>query len=174
MKITQGVEQRNPYRTPALLALGAALAAQIAWTSWQLTPAVFALDMLWRPLAFTIVFLLVALTRGTVHFINALGRVTIASAFLLALWSRFENFPGFVRYAGQVLSFLPAGIVPALAVIATVCETALCATMLFGLKTRLVSAGSGILLFMFATSMVISGLSQFDWAVYVLATGGFM
>ena len=28
--------------------------------------------------------------------------------------------------------------------------------------------------FMFATSMVISGLSQFDWAVYVLAAGAFI
>jgi len=36
------------------------------------------------------------------------------------------------------------------------------------------SAGSAILLFMFATSMVISGLSQFDWAVYVLAAGAFI
>jgi hypothetical protein len=30
------------------------------------------------------------------------------------------------------------------------------------------------LLFMFASSMVISELSQFDWAVYVLAAGAFM
>jgi hypothetical protein len=28
--------------------------------------------------------------------------------------------------------------------------------------------------FLFATSMVISGLSQFEWAVYVLAAGAFM
>jgi hypothetical protein len=46
--------------------------------------------------------------------------------------------------------------------------------MFFGLKTRWASAGSGILLFMFASSMVVSGLSQFEWAVYVLATGAFV
>jgi hypothetical protein len=45
--------------------------------------------------------------------------------------------------------------------------------MFFGFKTRWASAGSAILLFMFASSMVISGLSQFDWAVYVLAAGAF-
>ena len=60
-----------------------------------------------------------------------------------------------------------------LAVIASACEVALCAALFFGFKTRWASAGSAILLFMFASSMVMSGLSQFDWAVYVLATGAF-
>jgi len=156
-----------------MLALTAALTAQIFWTVWQLRTVGFASDVLWRPLAFTTVFLLVAVTRGRVRFINALGRVTIASAFLLALWNRFGNFPGFIRYAGLVLSFLPSVAVPLLAVIATACEVGLCVAMFFGLKTRWASAGSAILLFMFATSMVISGLSQFDWAVYVLAAGAF-
>jgi uncharacterized membrane protein YphA (DoxX/SURF4 family) len=159
---------------PALLALAAALAAQIVWTVWQVMTVGFAFHVLWRPLAFTTVFLLVAVTRGAVRFINALGRVTIASAFLLALWNRFDNFSGFIRYAGLVLSFMPAPVVPRLAVIATACEVSLCVAMFFGFRTRWASAGSAILLFMFATSMVISGLSQFDWAVYVLAAGAFM
>ena len=168
------LEQRHPFRMPALIALAATLAAQIVWTVLQLTTVGFAFDVLWRPLAFMTVFLLVAVTRGSVRFINALGRVTIASAFLLALWSRFANFSGFIRYAGSVLSFMPAAVVPFLAVIATVCEVCLCGAMLFGFKTRWASAGSAILLFMFATSMVLSGLSQFTWAVYVLAAGAFM
>jgi uncharacterized membrane protein YphA (DoxX/SURF4 family) len=157
-----------------MIALAAALAAQIVWTIRQLMTVGFAVDALWRPLVFTTVFLLVAVTRGKARSINALGRVTIASAFLLALWNRFDNFSGFVRYAGRVLSFMPAAVVPFLAVIATACEVALCLAMFFGFKTRWASAGSAILLFMFATSMVISGLSQFDWAVYLLAAGAFM
>jgi uncharacterized membrane protein YphA (DoxX/SURF4 family) len=171
MTITKGREERHPYRMPALMALAAALAAQIVWTVWQVTTFGFAFGVLWRPLAFTTVFLLVAVTRGAVRFINGLGRVTIASAFLLALWNRFDDFSRFIRYAGRVLSFMPSNAVPLLAVIATVCEVGLCVAMFFGLKTRWASAGSAILLFMFATSMVISGLSQFDWAVYVLAAG---
>src|SRR5262245_27118410 len=167
-------EERHPYRTPALIALAVALAAQIVWIVWQLMTVAFSFDMLWRPVAFTTVFLFVALKRGTVRFINALGRVTIASAFVLALWNRFDNFSGFIRYAALVLSFMPAAVVPLLAVIATACEVGLCVAMFFGLKTRWASAGSGILLFMFATSMLISGLSQFEWAVYVLATGAFV
>jgi uncharacterized membrane protein YphA (DoxX/SURF4 family) len=171
MTITKGRVERHPYRTPALLALAAALAAQIVWTLWQVTTSGFAFAVLWRPLAFTTVFLLVAVTRGSVRFINGLGRVTIACAFLLALWNRFDDFSRFVRYAGRVLSFMPSNAVPLLAVIATVCEVSLCAAMFFGFRTRWASAGSALLLFMFATSMVISGLSQFDWAVYVLAAG---
>jgi len=159
---------------PALIALAAAQAAQIVWTVWQLMTVGFAFDVLWRPLAFTTVFLLVAVTRGRTRFINALGRVTIASAYLLALWNRFDDFSRFIRYAGRVLSFMPAAVIPFLAVIATACEVSLCVAMLIGFKTRWAAAGSAILLFMFATSMVISGLSQFDWAVYVLAAGAFM
>jgi uncharacterized membrane protein YphA (DoxX/SURF4 family) len=68
---------------------------------------------------------------------------------------------------------MPTPLVPLLAVIATACEVSLCVAMFFGFKTRWASAGSAILLFMFATSMVISGLSQFEWAVYVLAAGAF-
>src|SRR5262245_37426848 len=171
MTITKGRDEHHPYRMPALMALAAALAAQIVWTVWQVTTFGFAFSVLWRSLAFTAVFLLVAVTRGAVRFINGLGRVTIASAFLLALWSRFDNFPGFIRYAGRVLSFMPSNAIPVLAVIATVCEVALCIAMFIGFKTPWASAGAAILLFMFATSMVISGLSQFDWAVYVLAAG---
>jgi uncharacterized membrane protein YphA (DoxX/SURF4 family) len=164
----------HTYRAAALMSLAAALAAQVVWTVWQLMKIGFALDILWRPLGFTTVFLFVAVKRGTGRFINAVGRVTIASAFVLALWNRFGNFSRFIRYAALVLSFVPAAVVPFLAVIATVCEVGLCVAMFFGLKTRWASAGSGILLFMFASSMVISGLSQFEWAVYVLAAGAFV
>ena len=174
MTTIKGREQRHSYRMAALTALAVALAAQIVWTVWQVMTAGFAFDAFWRPLSFTTVFLLVALTRGGVRFINALGRVTIASAFLLALWNRFDDFSRFVRYAGSVLSFMPSNAVPILAVIASACEVALCGAMFFGVKTRWASASSAILLFMFASSMVISGLSQFEWAVYVLAAGAFM
>ena len=171
MTITKGSEERHPYRMPALIVLAAALAAQVVWTAAQVMTSGFAFGVLWRPLAFTTVFFFVAVTRGQVRLINALGRVTIACAFLLALWNRFDSFSRFIRYAGRVLLFMPSNAVPLLAVIATACEVSLCVAMFFGFKTRWASAGSAILLFMFATSMVISGLSQFDWAVYVLAAG---
>jgi putative oxidoreductase len=166
--------QGGPYRRLSLLVLGVALVSQCAWIAWRIATVGFAVNDLWRPLTFTTAFVLVAVTRGGVSYINALGRVTIACAFLLALWSRFQNFPGFVRYTESVLSFMPLATIPLLAVAATVCEVSLCLAMLVGFKTRWASAGAAILLSMFATSMVISGLSQFEWAVYVLAAGAFV
>ena len=104
-KISEAPVQRHPYRVAALVALATALFAQLIWTVWQMTGG-FRLDVMWRPLAFTIVFVLVAVTRGDMRLANALGRLTISSSFLLALWNRFDNFPGFIRYAGRVLSFM--------------------------------------------------------------------
>ena len=166
--------QVGPSRRLSLFVLGAALIAQGVWTVWRIATIGFAFDDLWRPLAFSTAFLLVAATRGDVRIINTIGRVTIAIAFLLALWSRFINFSGFVRYAESVLSFMPTSTVPLLAVAATICEVSLCAAMFIGFKTRWACAASAILLLMFATSMVVSGLSQFEWAVYVLAAGAFV
>src|SRR5262245_45570965 len=166
--------QEGPYRGLSLFVLGAALVAPSAWTVWRIATIEFAFDDLWRPLTFSTAFLLVAITRGRVGPVNTLGRLTIAMAFLLALWSRFANFSRFVRYADSVLSFMPTASISLLAVAATICEVTLCAAMFIGFKTRWASAASAILLLMFATSMVISGLSQFEWAVYVLAAGAFV
>jgi uncharacterized membrane protein YphA (DoxX/SURF4 family) len=69
---------------------------------------------------------------------------------------------------------MPDASIPLLAVAATICEVSLCAAMFVGFKTRWASAASAVLLLMFATSMVVSGLSQFEWAVYVLSAGAFV
>lgn len=160
------------YRLLALMALSVALVAQSGWIAWRLAMDDLVIS-LWRPLWFTVVFLLVAATRTGVRSINILGRLTIAGAFLLALWNRFDNFPGFVRYAGRVLSFVPVSSVPFFSVVATTCEVLLCVALFLGVAKRWTLAGAGLLLLTFASSMVVSGLSQFSWAVYVLATGAF-
>ena len=160
-------------RTAAWIALIAALVVQTIWFATQGFSDV-AFSELRRSLIFTAAFWAVALTRGRERWINALGRFVIAGAFLLALWNRFDNFAGFIRYTGVVNSFLPESMVPAIAVLATIAEVTCCVLMFVGLKLRLASAMSGLLLFSFATAMTLSGLEQFTWAVYVLATGGFM
>ena len=172
-KSTAGM-QTPMYRRVSLVTLGLALVCQAVWIAWRIGTIGFSFDDLRRPLAFSIAFLLVLVTGGRMRAVNALGRVTIAIAFLLALWSRFQNFPGFIRYAASVLSFMPASSIATLAVAATICEVTLSAAMFVGFRTRLASAASSLLLLMFATSMVISGLDQFEWAVYVLAAGAFV
>src|SRR5262249_28114306 len=125
-----------------------------------------------RPLVFTVAFIAVAATRGRIRFINSVARFVVASAFLLALWNRFDDFSRFIGYAGTVLSFMPRSSIPTLAVLATIGEVACCVCLFLGMRVRLAALASGILLFMFATAMTISGLTQFDWAVYVLSMGG--
>jgi len=56
----------------------------------------------------------------------------IAGAFLLALWNRFDDFNGFIRYTGVVNSFMPRIVIPGLAVLATIAELTCCLSMLVG------------------------------------------
>jgi uncharacterized membrane protein YphA (DoxX/SURF4 family) len=160
--------------TVALVALSIALFIQTIWFARQIFVLQTELANLTRSLIFTGAFLAVAVTRGHYRAINTLARFVIASAFLLALWNRFDDFNGFIRYTGVVNSFMPRTTIPALAVLATIAEITCCFLMSVGFKLRLAAAGSGWLLFLFATAMTISGLEQFTWAVYVLATGGWM
>jgi uncharacterized membrane protein YphA (DoxX/SURF4 family) len=162
------------YRRLAFVILTVTLVAQASWTIWRIRTVGFSVDDQWHALTYSIPFLIVAVTRGELRALNALGRVTVALSFLLALWSRFANFAGFARYTQSVLSFMPAGTIRFFAVAATICEVTLCVAMFLGVKTRWASAASAVLLFMFATSMVLSGLSQFEWAVYVLSAGAFV
>ncbi len=62
----------------------------------------------------------------------------------------------FVAYTAQVNSFAPAGLVPALAVAATVAEAVLGTCLLLGLGTRLAALGAGGLLLLFALAMTLS------------------
>jgi uncharacterized membrane protein YphA (DoxX/SURF4 family) len=161
---------RSSVRSWAFGLLTVALLLEIGWIAMHVSRPIGALV---RPLLFTGGFVVVALTRGRYDWVGLLGRLVVAGAFLSALWGRFGNWPGFVRYAGVVNSFLPSEVIPAVAVVATVTECALCAAMLLGIMTRWAAAGSAVLLFLFATAMTASGLSQAEWAVYVLSAGAF-
>lgn len=66
---------------------------------------------------------------------------------------------------------MPASTIPALAVLATLCETACGIGLLLGWRIRWFALGSAALLFLFATAMTISGFSQFAYGVYAMAAG---
>lgn len=155
----------------ATVAFGLLWVALIIQTAWTIFYASWTIAALTRPLIFTCGFLLVALTRGRIRWIALLGRLIVAGAFLTALMNRPGNWDGFVRYTARVNSFLPHEVIPAVAVLATIIECVLCTSMLFGINTRWAARGSAALLFLFATAMTISGLSQAEWAVYVLSAG---
>ena len=60
------------------------------------------------------------------------------------------------------------------AVVATVLEVVFCAALIIGAGTRWAALASAILLCLFATAMTLSGLDQFEWAVYVLSAGAWV
>lgn len=139
---------------------------------------------MWYPLIYAGPFLLLACTGGRIHWIASILRLPIAIAFLEAVSDRlgFLGAPGsrgvawgdfahFIRYASQVNSFMPRALIPALAVVATICEISLGAAMLFGICIPAAAIWSAGLLFLFATAMMISGFSQFAYGVYLMAAG---
>jgi uncharacterized membrane protein YphA (DoxX/SURF4 family) len=158
----------------AILALGAALAYEIVWIVMVVAAGRGSLAYLARPLVFTASLGVLFLTFGRVPAVVLLARLTIAGAFLSALWHRFDNFHAFIAYAARVNSFLPADVAPYLAVIATTLECLFCLTLLLGIYTRWAALGSAILLFLFATAMAASGLTPAEWAVYVLSAGAWV
>jgi uncharacterized membrane protein YphA (DoxX/SURF4 family) len=136
------------------------------------------------PFVFMLPCVAIALTRGRVRWITAVLRILIALGFLQAVADRFGllgppgtagvawgTFARFIHYTGIVNSFLPAAVIPALAVLATIGETVLGLTMLLGIRIRWTAAASAVLLFFFATAMTISGLSQFAYGVYMICAG---
>lgn len=103
-------------------------------------------------------------------------RLALGTAFLSAVAARFglwfdrgpHPFAQFIRYTGEVNSFLPAAMYPFLAVAATIAETSLGITLVIGFRLRWTALASAILLAIFGTSMAISGgiKSSLDASVF--------
>jgi putative oxidoreductase len=82
----------------------------------------------------------------------------------------------FVNYARQVMAFLPAGIIPTLALLATIGEGVFGLLLLLGLFTRIAAIGSGLLSLCFAVAMAISfGIdSPLGYSVFTLSAASFL
>ena len=68
-------------------------------------------------------------------------------------WGSFDPF---LAYTGQLLWYLPAGLVPAAGWAATVLEVALAVGLLAGVRLRAVALACGVLLSVFAITMTIA------------------
>jgi uncharacterized membrane protein YphA (DoxX/SURF4 family) len=106
-----------------------------------------------------------------------------AVADRFGLWGAFGqpnvawgNFARFVDYTGRLNWFLPATLIPALAVIATIAETLLGLLLLVGWQTRLTALLSGLLLMAFALTMTIAlGVkAPLNFSVFSAAGGAFL
>lgn len=106
---------------------------------------------------------------GLRTFSSVFLRLAVGLSFLsavadrLGLWGAYGqanvawgDFARFVEYTGRLNWFLPAALVPALAVIATVAEAVLGFMLVVGWKTRAAAFWSGTLLLVFAAAMTLA------------------
>ena len=82
----------------------------------------------------------------------------------------------FLAYARQVMSFLPGGWIPLLAIVATMGEALFGSLLLVGMFTRTAAVGSGILSLCFALAMAISsGIdSPLGYSVFTVSAASFL
>ena len=116
-------------------------------------------------------------------------RLALGLSFLSAvadrfgLWGAFGRpnvswgtFTRFVTYTGKLNWFLPEGLIPALAIIATSAEGLLGLCLVIGWHTRTVALMSGILLILFGITMAVAlGLkAPLDFSVFSAAGGALL
>ena len=91
-------------------------------------------------------------------------------------WVSWGDWQHFSDYAHEVMSFLPAGLAEALAVIATAGEISFGVLLLIGLFTRQAAIGSGLLTGCFAIAMAISGgfTSPINYSVFTVSAASFL
>jgi len=109
-------------------------------------------------------------------------RVTLGAAFLNGIVSRFGlygrnvgygNYANYVKYAGEVNSFMPHWTISYLANAATLAELSFGLLLVLGLWVRWAAYGSAVLLAVFGTAMAISFgiVSPLDYSVFTACAG---
>lgn len=110
-------------------------------------------------------------------------RLALAATFLSAVFSRLglwgnksSGWEGFLEYTAQVNAFAPAGMIPFLAVSATVLETTFGLLLLIGYKTKWVACAAAVLTLVFALAMAYSfGIKNpLDYSVFVDSAAAFL
>jgi putative oxidoreductase len=169
-------------RRPAFAAMWVLIVVQVVWTVWFCVHTRPVFSSIYYPINFTPFALALALTGGRTRWVAASVRLLVGFAFFENVIDRlgfigppgapgvsWGDFPHFIAYTAQVNAFAPASIIPTLAVLATIAEGTFALTMLFGIRVRLASAGSALLFFVFASAMVLSGLSELQYGVYLMS-----
>ena len=166
----------------AYVAVWVLIAVQVIWTIYFCVRTRPAFSNIYYPVIFTPFAVALALTKGRVPWVATSVRLIIGIAFLENVIDRlgfigppgapgvsWGDFAHFVAYTAQVNAFAPAELIPALAVLATIAEGTFALTMLLGIRVRLAAIGSALLLFVFASAMVMSELSEMQYGVYLMS-----
>ncbi len=129
------------------------------------------------------------LWTGLAKFSSVFLRLALGISFLSAvadrigLWGVYGepnvswgNFARFVDYTAKLNWFLPAAIIPALAIAATSAETLFGVLLVLGWNTRITALLSGVLLMTFALTMAIAlGVkAPLDFSVFSAAGGALL
>jgi putative oxidoreductase len=116
-------------------------------------------------------------------------RIAISSAYLafgldrLGVWGNpgdknisWGDWEHFMKYATEVMSFLPTNVVVLFAIIATIAEISFGVLLLLGKWTRVAAFGSAVLAFFFAISMSISFgiISPLSYSVFTVSAASFL
>lgn len=115
-------------------------------------------------------------------------RLSIAAGYIifgldrLGVWGRpgqknvsWGDWPHFMKYAAEVMGFLPYTLAAVCAAIATAAEIIFGILLLAGKWTRFSAIGSGVLALLFALSMAISFgiVSPLSYSVFTLSAASF-
>ena len=126
---------------------------------------------------------------GAAQFSSVYLRLALGISFLSAVADRFGlwgaygrpnvawgNFARFVDYTAKLNWFLPAAMIPALAMIVTAAETLFGLLLVLGWKTRITALLSGLLLTAFALTMTMAlGVkAPLDLSVFSAAGGALL
>ena len=109
-------------------------------------------------------------------------RLMLGAAFLNGIASRFGlygknvgygNYANYIKYAGEVNSFMPSWSIPYLANAATAAELSFGLLLVLGLCVRWAAYGSAMLLAVFGIAMAISFgiVSPLDYSVFSASAG---
>ena len=125
-----------------------------------------------------------------IDYYSLFARIAIAFGFLSAvadrigLWTPllgsenvvWGNMQSFITYTAVLLPWMPKSLIPLFAWTATIAEIVLGILLLIGFQKRLVALLSGILLLMFAFSMLFSLniKAPFDYSVFAAAACAFL
>ncbi len=116
-------------------------------------------------------------------------RLALGISFLSAVADRFGlwgahgqpnvawgNYAGFVRYTAQLNWFLPAGMIPALAIASTAAESLFGVLLVVGWKTRIVALLSGgfLSIFAIAMTMALGVKAALNFSVFSAAGGALL
>lgn len=115
--------------------------------------------------------------------LSVVVRVLVGAYLLVSVGDRFGvlgrpgdpgvtwgNFSHFIEYTRSVVSFLPGGLAPTLATLATVAEITLGSALILGVRMRLTALAAAFLMAVYGVAMTISlpPEEQFHYNVFVV------